>query len=106
MASEGYQYVNRFHPDMGKLEPGQFSAGGNYGELICDVATGKVVKYLADTDADEQDNYHDVVGVDLEAYEKDTGAKVEEGGYYDVLDFWAVLKATGAENADDTTKTG
>jgi hypothetical protein len=88
-----YKYQNKFHPDAGKLEPGQFSARGNYGELICDVASGKVLKYLADTDADEEQNYSDVEAVDLAEFKKEHGRMVEDQGFYDVLDFDEILKA-------------
>jgi hypothetical protein len=88
-----YIYANDYHPEAGKLEPGQFSARGNYGELICDLATGKVVKYLADTDADEEQNYEDVEALDLAEFEKENGHKVEDQGFYDVLDFDAIIKA-------------
>jgi hypothetical protein len=88
-----YKYQNKYHPDAGKLEPGQFSARGNCGELICDVATGKVVKYLADTDADEESNYGDVVALDVIAYSKTNRRAVQDQGFYDVLDFDEILKA-------------
>jgi hypothetical protein len=88
-----YIYANDYHPDAGKLEPGQFSARGNYGELICDLATGKVIKYLADTDADEEQNYEDVEALDVAEFERENGHKVEDQGFYDVLNFEAILKA-------------
>lgn len=86
-----YPYQNDYHPDAGKLERGQFSARGNYGELICSTATGEVVKYLADTDADAEQNYSDVKALDLAEFEKENGHRVEDMGFYDVLDFDAVI---------------
>jgi hypothetical protein len=91
--TKAYIYANDYHPDAGKLEPGQFSARGNYGELICDVASGKVVKYLADSDVDEEQNYEDIEALDLAEFEKENGHWVEDGAFYDVLDFEAIVKA-------------
>lgn len=86
-----YQYQGDYHPDAGKLLPNQFSARGNYGELICDVATGKVVKYLADTDACPEENYADIEALDIAAFETETGRKVE-AGYYDIIQFDLILR--------------
>lgn len=58
-----------------------FTASGNYGTLICNADDGKVVKYIADTDATDEEGYHDVKQLLLKE------GKVEAGRSYDVLDF-------------------
>ena len=59
-----------------------FKIYGNHGTLTIDIKTGKVLSY----EPDETDSYKDIVKIDIDEWEKNSGEKITKGTW-DILDF-------------------